>query len=80
MVRGVAVSGGHPGRVDVKRGGCTGMAEPVRHGAHVDPRGQQFGGNEMPDVMDANVDEPGRLAEAFQRRVINSGRSRRGRW
>jgi hypothetical protein len=42
-----------------------GMAEPVRHGAHVDPRGQQFGGNEMPNVMDANVAEPGRLAEAF---------------
>ena len=55
MVGGVAVSRRHPGPVDVESGGRTGVAEPIGDGAHVDARGQQFGGNEMAE-MPADVD------------------------
>lgn len=55
VIRGVPVTGWDPCPVDVQRGRCPGVPEPVRHGADVDPCGQQFGGDEVPEIVDPHV-------------------------
>ena len=55
VIRGVPVTGRHPCPVDVEGGRGPGVPEPVRHSADVDPGREQFGGDEVPEVVDADV-------------------------
>ena len=58
MVGGLAVTRRDPAPVDVegRRGTC--VAQPVGHRAEIDSDREEFGGDEMAKVMNANVPEP----------------------
>ena len=52
---GVSVAGGDEGPVPVEGGGGAGVAESVGDGAHVNPCGQEGGGDIVAEVVDADT-------------------------